>query len=120
MIKFIPHTDPITGEEINLWLKYIDPLLTLIMVVIIAIRAIPVIISLSEILIENVPGGIDTNALMNEIIINIPEIKSIHSLHVWRYNNKKKEVFLKEKFLYILEQQLKKFMQHYILYVMKI
>jgi cobalt-zinc-cadmium efflux system protein len=85
LIKFIPHIDPITGKEINVWLKYIDPLLTLIMVVIIAIRALPVIFSISEILIENVPAGIDTQKLMNEIITAIPAIKSIHSLHIWRY-----------------------------------
>lgn len=84
MIKFIPHSDPETKKEINTWLKYIDPLLTLIMVVIIAIRAVPVIFSISKILIENVPGGIDTQKLINEIVTNIPAIKSIHSLHIWR------------------------------------
>ncbi len=55
------------------------------MVVIIAIRAVPVIFSISEILIENVPAGIDTQKLMNEIITAVPAIKSIHSLHIWRY-----------------------------------
>lgn len=84
MIELIPHTDPITGKEINVWLKYIDPLLTLIMVVIIAIRAVPVISSISKILIENIPGGIDTQKLMNEIVKDLPAIKSIHSLHIWR------------------------------------
>jgi Co/Zn/Cd efflux system component len=84
MIKFIPHTDLNTGKEINIWLKYIDPLLTLIMVIIIAIRAIPVIFSISQILIENVPGGIDTHKLMKEIVRAVPAIKSIHSLHIWR------------------------------------
>jgi Co/Zn/Cd efflux system component len=85
MIKFIPHTDPLTGKEIHLWLKYIDPSLTLIMVVIITVRALPVILSISEILIENVPGGIDTQKIMSEIVETIPAIKGIHSLHVWRY-----------------------------------
>ena len=85
LIHFIPHIDPITGKEINTWLKYVDPCLTLIMVVIIAIRAIPVILSISEILIENVPAGIDTEVVMKEIIEAIPAIKSIHSFHIWRY-----------------------------------
>ncbi|CAF2787442.1 unnamed protein product [Rotaria sp. Silwood2] len=84
MIKFIPHIDPITRKEVNTWLKYVDPLLTLIMVVIIVVRALPVIFSISEILIENVPGGIDTKQLMNEIVTTTPAIKSIHSLHIWR------------------------------------
>jgi Co/Zn/Cd efflux system component len=85
MIEFIPHIDPETGKEINTWLKYIDPLLTLIMVVVIAIRAFPVIFSISQILIENVPGGIDTQNLMTEIVTAVPAIKSIHSFHIWRY-----------------------------------
>ena len=84
LIELVPHFDSITGKEINIWLKYLDPLLTLIMVVIIAIRAIPVIFSISEILIENVPAGIDTQQLMNEIVTAIPAIQSIHSLHIWR------------------------------------
>jgi Co/Zn/Cd efflux system component len=99
MIKFIPHVDPITGKEINVWLKYIDPCLTLIMVVIIAIRAIPVIYSLGGILIENVPGGIDTEILMNEIVRSIPAVKSIHSLHIWRYKIKNYLFFLEKYFL---------------------
>ena len=54
------------------------------MVVIIAIRACPVIFSISEILIENVPRGIDTQVLMKEIVDAVPAIKHIHSLHLWR------------------------------------
>lgn len=73
-----------TGKEINHWLKYIDPLLTLIMVVIIAIRAVPVIFSISGMLIENVPPGIDTQVVMKEILTALPAIKTIHSCHIWR------------------------------------
>ncbi|CAF0891688.1 unnamed protein product [Rotaria sp. Silwood1] len=88
MFRFIPHTDPITGKEINSWLKYVDPILTLVMVVIVAVNAIPVILSISKVLIENVPGGIDTRELMDEIVTAIPAIKSIHSLHIWRATSK--------------------------------
>lgn len=84
LIKYIPHYDPVTQKEINTWIKYIDPVLTLIMVVIIVVRAVPAIFSISEILIEDVPGGINTEVLMREIITSIPAIKSIHSLHIWR------------------------------------
>lgn len=84
MIEFIPHKDLETGEEINTWLKYIDPSLTLIMVVVIAIRAVPVIFSISQILIESVPNGIDTQVLMNEILTAVPIAKSIHNFHIWR------------------------------------
>lgn len=84
LIEFIPHKDPQTGVEINTWLKYIDPLLTLAMVVIIAVRAVPVIFSISRILIESVPNGIDTQVIMNEIIVAVPIAKSIHNFHIWR------------------------------------
>lgn len=84
LIKYIPHNDPLTGKEINHWLKYVDPVLTLIMVVIIAIRALPVIFSISGILIENVPPGIDTQTVMAEILKALPAIKTIHNFHIWR------------------------------------
>ena len=54
------------------------------MVIIIVIRAVPAIFAISEILVEDVPGGINTEMLMNEIITTIPAIKSIHSFHIWR------------------------------------
>lgn len=91
MVEFIPHKDPVTGKEINVWLKYADPVLTLIMVAMVAIHASPVIFSISAILIENVPDGIDTQNLMKEIIAAVPEVKSIHSFHIWRY---RKQIFL--------------------------
>ena len=84
LIELFPHQDPLTGKEINVWLKYVDPLLTLIMVVIITIQAVPVIFSISRILIERVPDGIDTEDLMQEIMRAVPEIKNVHSLHIWR------------------------------------
>ncbi|CAF1256217.1 unnamed protein product [Rotaria sordida] len=74
-IHFVPHIDPVTGKEINTWLKYIDPILTLIMVVVIAVHAIPVIFSISTVLIENVPRGINTQDVMKEIVAAVPAIK---------------------------------------------
>ncbi|CAF1073150.1 unnamed protein product [Rotaria sordida] len=67
--------NPVTGKEINTWLKYIDPILTLIMVVVIAVHAIPVIFSISTVLIENVPRGINTQDVMKEIVAAVPAIK---------------------------------------------
>jgi Co/Zn/Cd efflux system component len=55
------------------------------MIIIIAIRALPAIFSISEILMENMPRGIDSQKLMNEIIKDIPNIQHMHSLHVWRF-----------------------------------
>ncbi|CAF1490641.1 unnamed protein product [Adineta ricciae] len=81
--KFIPNKDD-SGKQINLWLKYIDPSLTLVMVVIIAIKAIPVIWSLGNILVEAVPAGINTKQLIKTIMKTIPQIRAVHGVHVWR------------------------------------
>jgi Co/Zn/Cd efflux system component len=126
MVHLIPQIDPLTGKEINVWLKYVDPILTLIMVIIVAVHAVPVIFSISAVLIENVPDGIDTQKLMNEIITAVPAIKSIHSFHIWRYkcHDSSSSFFCKKKqkltLSSVLEQLQKKSMRHYILYVTKI
>ena len=82
--QFIPHKDK-NGDPMNSWLQYIDPSLTLVMVVIIAIKAIPVVWSLGHILVEAVPSGIDTRHLIKTIVKTIPQIRAVHSVHVWRY-----------------------------------
>lgn len=83
--KFVPSRDPKTSEPINLWLKYIDPSLTLLIVIVIAIKAVPVIWSLGHILVEAVPSGINTHQLIQTIMKTIPQIRAVHSVHVWRY-----------------------------------
>jgi Co/Zn/Cd efflux system component len=55
------------------------------MVIIIAIKAIPVIWSLGHILVEAVPAGINTHQLIKTIMKTIPQIRAVHSVHVWRY-----------------------------------
>ncbi|CAF1117751.1 unnamed protein product [Didymodactylos carnosus] len=82
--KFVPNHDYHSGKEINLWLKYVDPSLALIMVIIIVCKAVPVVWSLGHILTEAVPAGINTDQLMKTILKDIPQIKSLHNVHVWR------------------------------------
>ena len=79
----IPNKDD-KGNPKNLWLKYIDPSLTLVMVVIIVIKAIPVIWSLGHILVEAVPAGINTRQLIQTIMKTIPQVRAVHSVYVWR------------------------------------
>ncbi|CAF1642097.1 unnamed protein product, partial [Didymodactylos carnosus] len=81
--KFVPNHDHF-GRKINLWLKYLDLSLTLLMVVIIVTRGVPVVWSLSRIMTEAVPDGINTDKLIQTILHDIPEIKALHNLHVWR------------------------------------
>jgi hypothetical protein len=116
--KFIPSKDRTTGELINTWLKYIDPSLTLLMVIIITIKAIPVIWSLGHILVEAVPSGINTRQLIQTIMKTIPQIRAVHSVHVWRYSNIL--VHLIYDNLFYLEQLLVMSLQHYMLFAKKI
>lgn len=55
------------------------------MVVIISVKAIPVIWSLGHILVEAVPSGINTHQLIQTIMKKIPQIRGVHGVHVWRY-----------------------------------
>ncbi|CAF0759733.1 unnamed protein product [Didymodactylos carnosus] len=80
---FVPNKDE-NKNDINLWLKYVDPSLTLLMVIVIAIKAVPVVWSLGHILVESVPAGIKTEQLMQSILKGIPQIRAVHNFHVWR------------------------------------
>lgn len=55
------------------------------MVIIITVKAVPVIWSLGHILVEAVPSGINTHQLIQTIMKTIPQIRAVHSVHVWRY-----------------------------------
>ena len=118
--KFIPHIDRFTNQPINIWLKYIDPALTLVMVIIIAIKAIPVVWSLGHILVEAVPSGIDTQHLIQTIMKTIPQIRAVHSVHVWRYLSSNFMCIKHRTRFVILGQQLAMFSQHCMSSVTKI
>ncbi|XP_027727574.1 zinc transporter 10 [Vombatus ursinus] len=64
------------------WECYIDPSLTVIMVIIILSSAFPLIKETASILLQMVPKGINLEELVGKLS-NVPGVNSIHEVHVW-------------------------------------
>ncbi|XP_072503911.1 calcium/manganese antiporter SLC30A10 [Notamacropus eugenii] len=64
------------------WQCYIDPSLTIIMVIIILSSAFPLIKETAFILLQIVPKGINLEELVGKLS-NVPGVSSIHEVHIW-------------------------------------
>ncbi|KAJ7421035.1 solute carrier family 30 member 10 [Pitangus sulphuratus] len=64
------------------WQCYIDPSLTIIMVIIILSSAFPLIKETSTILLQMVPKGVNIQILTDRLA-RIPGVSSLHEVHVW-------------------------------------
>ncbi|XP_030413347.1 zinc transporter 10 [Gopherus evgoodei] len=64
------------------WQCYIDPSLTLVMVVIILSSAFPLIKETTTILLQMVPKGVNMQGL-TERLTDVPGVSSLHEVHVW-------------------------------------
>ncbi|XP_056671936.1 calcium/manganese antiporter SLC30A10 isoform X2 [Monodelphis domestica] len=64
------------------WQCYIDPSLTIIMVIIILSSAFPLIKETASILLQMVPKGINLEELVSKLS-NVAGVNSIHEVHVW-------------------------------------
>ncbi|XP_074078799.1 calcium/manganese antiporter SLC30A10 isoform X2 [Macrotis lagotis] len=64
------------------WQCYIDPSLTIIMVIIILSSAFPLIKETASILLQMVPKGINLEELVGKLS-NVPGVSSIHEVHIW-------------------------------------
>ncbi|CAF1091014.1 unnamed protein product [Rotaria magnacalcarata] len=85
LIKFVPH-DP---ENRKHWTIYIDPTLSVIIIIIITISTIPLFKETSYILLQAIPRNLEINGIKTRLLENIPEIHSVHELHVWRLTDDK-------------------------------
>lgn len=85
LIKFVPH-DP---ENKKHWTIYIDPTLSVIIVIIITISTIPLFKETSYILLQTIPKHLEINRIKKQLLETIPEINGIHELHVWRLTDEK-------------------------------
>jgi len=65
------------------WVKYIDPSVSLIIVLIILITTVPLVKRLIVILLQSTPQSINTTSL-REKIIQLNGIVNVHDLHVWQ------------------------------------
>ncbi|KAM6217645.1 calcium/manganese antiporter SLC30A10 isoform 3-T3 [Rhynchocyon petersi] len=64
------------------WQCYIDPSLTVIMVIIILSSAFPLIKETASILLQMVPKGVDVEKLMSKLS-SVPGISNVHEVHIW-------------------------------------
>uniref|UniRef100_A0A8C5IX03 Solute carrier family 30 member 10 n=1 Tax=Junco hyemalis TaxID=40217 RepID=A0A8C5IX03_JUNHY len=64
------------------WQCYIDPSLTIVMVLIILSSAFPLIKETSTILLQMVPKGVDMQ-LLTDRLARVPGVSSLHEVHVW-------------------------------------
>ncbi|NXW72046.1 ZNT10 protein, partial [Hirundo rustica] len=72
---------PLGNAECN-WQCYIDPSLTIVMVLIILSSAFPLIKETSTILLQMVPKGVDMQLLTNRLA-RVPGVSSLHEVHIW-------------------------------------
>ena len=63
---------------------YIDPLLSIVIVVIICLTTWPLLRDSTLVLLNTIPPHIDLVELQADLVKTVPGISSIHELHVWR------------------------------------
>ncbi|CAF1053385.1 unnamed protein product [Adineta ricciae] len=85
IIKFVPH-DKTDNKH---WTVYIDPSLSVIIVIIITISTIPLFRDTSSILLQTVPKHLEVQRIKSELLEAVPEISSVHELHIWRLTDEK-------------------------------
>lgn len=68
------------------WVAYLDPAVTLVVVLIIVITSIPVIKKCIGILLNATPKGVDISSIKS-LIRSVTGVQNVHDLHVWELNN---------------------------------
>jgi zinc transporter 1 len=71
------------------WTIYVDPTLSIIIVIIITISTVPLFKETSFILLQTVPNHIKVNDLKKQLLEEVPEVDDIHELHIWRLTGEK-------------------------------
>ncbi|XP_036788006.2 calcium/manganese antiporter SLC30A10-like isoform X2 [Manis pentadactyla] len=79
---------PLKPEDACNWQCYIDPSLTVAMVIIILSSAFPLIKETTAILLQMVPKGVNVEELMSKLSA-VPGISSVHEVHIWELINGK-------------------------------
>ncbi|KAI6176428.1 hypothetical protein M3Y97_00797200 [Aphelenchoides bicaudatus] len=87
---FIGSVIVIFTASISLWLPemtiiklYMDPVLSMIMVLLIMISTIPLVHETALILLQTTPNNVDLKKL-EEQLVQIPGVFAVHEFHVWR------------------------------------
>lgn len=66
---------------------YVDPVISLIIVIILVYGAIPLLKKTSKVVIESVPQDIDLTQIRQDLL-QIPNLVAVHELHVWELSKK--------------------------------
>ncbi|XP_049625477.1 zinc transporter 10 isoform X2 [Suncus etruscus] len=88
---------PLKKEDPCNWQCYIDPSLTIIMVIIILSSAFPLIKETAAILLQMVPKGVNMEVLTSNLLA-VPGVSSIHEMHIWELINGKSIATLHVKY----------------------
>ncbi|KAG0268910.1 hypothetical protein DFQ27_005350 [Actinomortierella ambigua] len=70
------------------WRYYVDPFMSLVIVAIITYSSIPLVRTTSFILLQGVPMGVEIEDI-REQIKSIPDVISVHDLHIWQLTSVK-------------------------------
>ncbi|XP_066479502.1 calcium/manganese antiporter SLC30A10 [Tiliqua scincoides] len=74
---------PLDNDTPCNWECYIDPSLTILMVIIILSSAFPLIKETATILLQMVPKDVNMQLLTNKLS-EVPGVRSIHEVHIWQ------------------------------------
>ena len=85
IIKFVPHD----SNDKKHWTVYIDPSLSILIVIIIINSTVPLFRDTSSILLQTIPKYLEIHQIKTQLLETIPEISGIHEFHVWRLTNEK-------------------------------
>ena len=66
------------------WLMYIDPVLSLLLVVLIVVPTFTLVREASMILLNNTPDQLSPLQFAKEMMSEIPEVGSVHDFYLWR------------------------------------
>lgn len=71
------------------WTLYVDPVMSIIMVMIILKTSIPLLKETSLILMQTVPTHLNAEDIKSRLHDTIPDIKGLHEFHVWQLSGDK-------------------------------
>ena len=63
---------------------YLDPLLSLVIVLLICVSTWPLLRESVFILLNSIPAHIDADALKAGLMATVPSIRNVHELHIWQ------------------------------------
>ena len=64
--------------------NYLDPVLSLVIVIIICVSTWPLLRDSTLILLNSIPSNIDLMDLEKRLVTSVEGVVSIHELHIWR------------------------------------